>query len=125
MNIAFASTTWAQNVLQLLAIIIVFILVLIATYFTTRFLGKSGMVQTHSKNINVIETFKIAPNKYIQIIQLGTKYYAISISKENICFLTKLSKEQLLFDEAGEVQAISFKDVFEKITSKVKNKNKD
>lgn len=120
-----AVSTWIANVLQLVAVIIVFILVLAATYFTTRFIGKSGMVQSHSKNIEVFETFKIAQNKYIQIIKLGSKYYAIGISKENVNFLTELSDEQLVFSETGEVQQIAFKDIMEKLASRVKNKNKD
>ncbi len=121
MQEAFAIPLW-QNVLQLLGVLIVFILILIVTYYTTKWIGKSGLVQTQSQNISVIETFKIAPNKYIQIIKLGTKYYAIGVSKENIEFLTELEEEQLSFTEAGQVNPVSFKDIMDKVLPKHKNK---
>ena len=117
--------TW-QNVLEMITVLIVFILVLIATYYTTKWIGKSGVVQTHTKNIKVIETFRIAPNKYIQIVQLGNKYYSIGVSKENITFLTPLEEEQLDFTEekvdgqSGE----AFRDLIERIRTgyhKMKN----
>lgn len=110
-----------QNVLQLLAVAFIFVLILVATYFATRWIAKSGMVQMQSKNISVIETFKIAPNKYIQIIQLGTKYYAISVSKEHINFLTELDEEQLNFENIErQQQVLSFKEVMEKVLPKKK-----
>lgn len=122
--IPIVAISWIQNVLQLVAVIIVFILVLVATYFTTRFVGKTSMIQNQAKNIEVKETFKVAPNKYIQIVRIGNKYYAISVSKEQINFLTELSEEQLSFqEEKRPVQTVSFKEMIDKITSKKKNKN--
>ena len=108
-----------SNTLQLVAILIVFVLVLIATYFTTRWIGKSGAIQSHSPNIHVKETFKIAPNKYVQIIELGNKFYAIGVSKDNISFLTELSEEQLdLTPVAQDQRQKSFKDLFDRARKK-------
>ncbi len=105
-----------SNVIQLVVIIVIFILVLVATYFTTRWIGKTGAIQTQSPNIHVKETFKIAPNRYIQIIELGDQYYAIGVSKDNITFLTALSKDQLdLTPVDKERGAVSFKDMMNKI----------
>ena len=104
-----------SNILQLVAILIIFILVLVATYLTTRWIGKTGAVQTHSPNIRVRETFKIAPNRYIQIIELGDRFYAIGVSKDNITFLTQLSEEQLDLTPVVTAQkSKSFKDFFER-----------
>ncbi len=113
-----------NNILQLLATILVFVLVLAATYYATRWIAKSGAIQAHSKNIRVIETFKIAPNKYIQIIKLGAKYYSIAVTKDHISFLTPLEEEQLdLQDIDGTIPDVSFKDVMSKVTSKLKKKD--
>ena len=110
-----------SNTIQLIVILIIFILVLIATYFTTKWIGKSGTIQANSPNIRVKETFKIAPNRYIQIIELGDKYYAIGVSKDNITFLTELSEEQLdLTPVEAHSGSGSFKDFFEKIRKEKK-----
>ena len=110
-----------SNVIQLVVILIIFIFVLVATYFTTKWIGKSGAIQSASPNIRVKETFKIAPNKYIQIIELGDKYYAIGVSKDNITFLTELSEGQLDLTpiESGKGSG-SFKDFFEKVRKEKK-----
>jgi flagellar protein FliO/FliZ len=114
-----------QNVLELISVLIVFILVLAATYFITKWIGKSGVVPTHTKNIRVLETFKIAPNKYIQIVQLGSKYYSIGISKENITFLTPLEEEQLdLTTEQRDNQSIPFQDLLERVGRRYQNRKK-
>ncbi len=110
-----------SNIIQLVVIVVVFIVVLIATYFTTRWIGKSGSIQAHSPNIRVKETFKIAPNRYIQIIELGDQYYAIGVSKDNITFLTALSKDQLDLTptETGQGSA-SFKDMLSRFRKEKK-----
>lgn len=100
--------------MQALAVVVVFVVVLVITYYTTKWIAKSGAIQSQSANIKVIETFKIAPNKYIQIIQLGSKYYSIGVTKENITFLTPLDEEQLDFTEKASYQQIPFKDMLSK-----------
>ncbi|MCH5251973.1 MAG: flagellar biosynthetic protein FliO [Lachnospiraceae bacterium] len=114
-----------SNVLQLIAVVIVFVLVLVVTYYATKWIAKTGAIQAQSANIKVIETFKIAPNKYIQIIKLGTKYYSIGVTKENITFLAPLEEEQLDFTERGNNQqqvVVPFKDMLGKIIKKDKEK---
>lgn len=113
-----------NNILQLLGMILVFVLVLFATYYATKWIAKSGAVQSYAKNIKVIETFKIAPNKYIQIIELGNRYYAIGVTKDNITFLSSLDEEQLDLQktETASWQDASFMDVMSRVTSRLKKK---
>ncbi len=112
-----------SNIIQLVVVLIVFVLILIATYYATKWIGKSGAIQSHAKNITVCETFKIAPNKYIQIVKLGTGYYAIGVSKDQITFLTALSEEQLdLTSTPTTAGTLSFKDVISRV-KKDKNNN--
>lgn len=88
-----------ENILQLTAVVVVFVLVLAGTYYVTKWIAKSGMIQSQSRNIKVIETFKITNGKYIQIIQLGKKYYSIGVTKDQITFLTPLDEAQLDFQK--------------------------
>lgn len=110
-----------QNVLELGGILVVFILVLVATYYTTKWIGRTGAIQQQSGNIKVIETFRIAQNKYIQIIQLGSRYYSIAVTKDHISFLTSLEEEQLdLTAKEREVVALPFRDVLNRMRNKQK-----
>ena len=112
-----------SNIIQLVVVLIVFVLILVATYFTTKWVGKSGAIQSHAKNISVIETFRIATNKYIQIVKIGTGYYAIGISKDDFSFLTELSEDQLDLSGAdNSAGTLSFKEVIGRL-KKDKNNN--
>ena len=42
-----------ENILQLTAVVVVFILVLAGTYYVTKWIAKSGMIQSQSRNIKV------------------------------------------------------------------------
>lgn len=112
-----------SNILQLLAVMLVFVLVLFATYYVTKWIARSGAIQSRSTNIKVIETFKIAPNKYIQIVQLGNRYYSIGVTKDTITFLTALEEDQLdLAPKGGQDVMIPFKDMLSKFTRTNKEK---
>ena len=101
---------------QLLVLVFIFIIVLAVTYYFTKWVAKSGMVQSQSANIKVVETFKIAAGKYIQIIQLGNKYYAIGVTKDTITFLTSLEGDQLDLEPSGvSRQKVSFRDLLERM----------
>ncbi len=115
-----------NNILQLLMAIIVFIVVLAVTYYVTKWVAKSGVIQPFTKNVKVIETFKIAQGKYIQIIQIGSRYYSIGVTKDNITFLTALDEEQLdLSEKTGETPEEPFKMVWDRVSSAVKKKHKN
>lgn len=110
-----------ENILELGGVLIVFVLVLTATYYATKWFGKSGAIQMQSQNIKVIETFKIAPNKYIQIIQLGSKYYSIAVTKDNITFLAALDEDQLdLTAKDKEVTILPFRDILDHLKKRQK-----
>lgn len=114
-----------NNILQLITALFVFVLVLALTYFVTKWIAKSGAMQSHAKNIKVIETYKIAPSKYIQIIQIGKKQYAIGVTKEQITFLSELEEDQLEIPEdfGNTVGDTSFKEVMKHMLSNVKNRD--
>lgn len=114
-----------NNILQLIVTLFVFVLVLALTYFVTKWIAKSGAMQSHAKNIKVIETYKIAPSKYIQIIQIGKKQYAIGVTKEQITFLSELEEDQLEIPEefGNTVGDTSFKEVMKHMLSNVKNRD--
>ena len=113
-----------NNILQLIAALFAFVLVLALTYFVTKWIAKSGAMQSRA-NIKVIETYKIAPSKYIQIIQIGKKQYAIGVTKEQITYLTELTEDQLEVPEefGNTLGDTSFKEVMKTMLSNVKNRD--
>ena len=76
-----------DSIAQLISMILIFIFVLALTYFTTRFVGSYQKNKMAGSNVNVLETFRISNNKYIQIIKIGKKYFAIAVCKDTITYL--------------------------------------
>lgn len=83
------------NFVQLLGVLFVFLLVLGLTYFTTKWIASYQKGHSCNKNLKVVETLKLTTNKYIQIIEAGNVYLVIGIGKDEITFLTTLTREQL------------------------------
>lgn len=113
-NCVFAMST-VESVLKLLALIVVFIIIMVACYLTTRFVGQQQLGHIRNSNFKVIDTFKPAPNKFLQIIKVGERYFLIAVSKDNISSIAELSADEIKLRD-NERQG-SFKDIFAKITS--------
>lgn len=114
-----------QNVLSLIAMLIVFVLILVAVHYTTKWMAKSGNIQSGTKNIQVIETYRIAPNKYVQIIRFGTKYIAIAVGKEEISPLTELEESDLQLLQPADMENPSFASVFKNMIHRKDTEKKD
>ena len=110
------------STLQFVSVLIIFILVLAATYFVTKWLAdyQRGTSSSTGKNISVIETCRISQTKYIQIIRIGNRYTAIAVSKDQVTALGDVPEEELIIKEDGQ-ENISFKEMLEKIKGEKKS----
>lgn len=115
-----------ESFLQLIGILLIFLFVLAITYLATRWIAGYQKEHSFNQNLKVVETLRITPNKYIQIIEAGDEYLVIAIGKEEVRLLTKLTKEQLKESSAEEasigITAESFKDVLEKFKKHIPKK---
>ncbi len=113
-----------ESILSLLSLIVIFILVLILTYFATKFIAKyQGNIISSKTNIKVLESFRVANNKFIAIVKIGEGYYAMSIGKDEMHLIDKLNPEELQL--TGDACLNDNKIDFNDILSKFKNKNSD
>lgn len=117
-------TTQVENILKLIVAFVVFMIVLVVTYMTTRWIGSYQKTQFSGKNIEYIEGMRLTNNKYIQILRIGQEYIAVAMCKDTITFLTKIEKEDLVFDENGNTASQSFAVILDKFKN-IKNPNKD
>lgn len=104
--------------LELFGLVIVFVIVIIACYFVTRFVGGKQLMQQKNSNFTVLETMKLAPNKYLQLIQAGTRYFVISIAKEQISFIAELQKEDITYWKTSQPQQKGFQDILKSLLNK-------
>lgn len=106
----------SNGYLQLVGALLIFLVVLVITAFVTRYVGGVQKSLGQGKNIKVIDTSRIAPNKYLQIVKVGDKYYCIGITQDQITLISEIDEKSLLFKD--ESQNISFADLLNKFTEK-------
>lgn len=106
-----------ENFLQLLFSILIFIFVLAITYFVTRWIGTYQRKQNVNRNMQIIETMRVANNKYIQIIRIAEVYLVVSICKDTMVTLAKLEPEDVdkLQIPDGDNHIESFQEILKKI----------
>lgn len=87
-------TSSFNSFIQLLGVLLIFIFVLAITYFTTKWIGGFQKIQMAGKSLQVIETVKIAGNKYVQVIKTGEVYLVIAVGKDTVTMLAKLTEDE-------------------------------
>ena len=86
-----------NSITQLLTLIFIFVVVVVIAMLATRFIVKYQRGANNAANIEVIETYRLTANKFVQIVRVGEKYLAIAIGKDEVSFLTELSPDELTF----------------------------
>ncbi|MEY8392078.1 hypothetical protein D3Z36_03525 [Lachnospiraceae bacterium] len=108
---------------QLIGILLIFLFVLVITYVTTRWIAGYQQGVMKNRNIQVIETFRISNNKFIQIIQVGNKYLLVSVCKDTMNTLAELAEEDLTWKPSTEeFQGKKMNENFQEILNRLKDK---
>lgn len=102
---------------QFIAVLIVFVLVLGVTALTTKWIANYQKQQSANCNIEVIETTRIANNKYIQIVRVGDTYMVIAVCKDTVTMLGEVTREQLK-DLEHVHKNVNFKELLERAAKK-------
>ena len=119
------STSKIDSVAQLLTVILLFVVVLGATWLTTRYIAGVQKGKMKGSNFEVIDTFRLTQNKYVQILRIGKKYMAVAICKDTVTVLRELDESEIVFHDSDlSMKAVSFEDIFNKAKDFTDNKTK-
>ncbi len=109
-----------ESVIQLLVALIVFVIVIVLTGITTKWIGGYQKTKFSNKNMQPIESLKVGNNKFIQLVKVGEVYLVLGVGKDEISSIAKLTKEEL-----PEVMEETFENnrSFQDIMAKLQNRN--
>lgn len=113
-----------DSIASFFTVLVIFIFILVITYFTTRYIANYQKGKFGGKNIKVIESARLTTNKFLQIVQIGDEYFAIALGKDEVTFISKLDKDNLNLTEV-DADLPGFKEIFEKAKAKLVKKNED
>ena len=103
---------------QFITVLLLFVVVLGITAAVTKWMANYQKQQSANENIEVIETTRIANNKYIHIIRAGGRYMVIAVCKDTVTMLGEIPEEQL--KEKPPAQRLSFKELLDKAAIKTR-----
>ena len=90
------SVSGGDSFFEFVVVLIVFVAILVITYYTTKWIAGYQKKSQGGSNLEVIETLKITTNKYVQIIRAGkNKYLIIGIGKDEVHMLGELTENEL------------------------------
>lgn len=108
-----------DSVVQFLTVLVIFILVLAATYWTTRYIAGYQKGKMKCTNMEMIDSFRISQNKYIQILRIGNQYLAVAVCKDTVTVLTTLEEDEIINPVDVTNQSMKFNEFFEKAKAMV------
>ena len=112
------SNTTKDNVWQLIGLILLLIIILIAAYYTSKFVGGIKLGQLKYSNFKIVDTYRISPNKAMQIVQVGNKFIVIAIGKDTIQYITELDESEVQLKEIKTENNLNFKQILDKVRNK-------
>ena len=112
-----------ESVLKLIGLIILCVLIILASYFTTRFVGKRQSGAGGESNFKSLDIYRINQNKYLQLIAIGTRFFVIAVSKDNVELIAELNEEDITYWRSEK--KVSFKDIMSKVVPGRKNASEE
>ena len=89
-----------ENFFRFLVALFAFIIVLIATYYVSKWTAGYQKAKLSSGNFELIDSMRISSNKYLMIVRIGrSRYFSVGVGKDEMVLLGELSKEELFQDE--------------------------
>ena len=80
------------------------------------------MGQLKNSNFKVIDTYRISPNKFLQIVKIANKFVVISVGKDAVNFITELDESEVFIRDDSTKENINFKQILEKMRNKTDDK---
>ncbi|MFV0440915.1 MAG: flagellar biosynthetic protein FliO [Lachnospirales bacterium] len=124
-----ASSLNGSYTMQLIKTIVVFILLIYAFYFLSKYLKKNNinLYGNKSNNLEIVDKLGIGIGCYIAIVKCGTRFFLVSITKEKINFLSEVNESDLNLDNFLEDKKdgkTQFSTIYNNMIKK-KNEDKD
>ena len=115
----------AGSMAQFVTVLVIFFLVLFVTVFVTKWLGNYQKSQGRSGNIEIIETARISPSVCVEIVRIGNKYAALSVSKDSSSLIMELSPEDIDLSGSRADGQGSFADIIKSVREKMRPEGSD
>ncbi len=118
------TSSTGESIFQLVVVLLIFIIVLALTYYTTKWIAGYQKSHSYNRNLEIVETLKLTTNKYVQIVKAGNdKYLVLGIGKDEVSLLATLSSDEVEDSmtglETNVMGDISFQEALDKFKKRL------
>lgn len=106
----------ADSYAQFMTVLVIFVFVLALTWFVTKWIAGYQRGKGTNANMELVESFRLSNNKYIQIVRIGSKYLALAVCKDTVTVLTEIPEEEVKLSEGTSMTG--FKDILNRVQKK-------
>lgn len=106
-----------NSIAQFATVLLIFLFVLVITYFTTRYIASIEKKRMVTGNMELLDALRISNNKYLQIVKVGSKYLCLAVCKDTVTMLVELEQEDIKEIEP-EIKPVDFQTILEKVKKK-------
>ncbi|HHU64394.1 MAG TPA: FliO/MopB family protein [Clostridiales bacterium] len=103
--------------------VILFLVIIVGAYYTTKFVGKRTVGTTNGKYIKVIDKLFLARDKWLYIIKVGDDYHLLSVTNGGIRQICTLNGE--IFAKDSDISTQKKENIFLKYLNKIKWPGRD
>ncbi len=114
------TTAAFSGIAQFITVLILFVAILWVTWAVTKWTAGCQRGKWAGGNIEMLESFRIASDKYVHIMRVADKYLAIAVAKDTVTFLAELDGSALTSGEDAPGMKMSFQELLEKVREKKK-----
>ncbi|WP_044976356.1 flagellar biosynthetic protein FliO [Ruminococcus sp. HUN007] len=95
----------AGRVITVLFTIVLFAAILYLAYLTTKYIGKKYSISSgmSGKNLKIIDSLSLAPDKVLMIVKAGGKTVLVGLSREHMEYICDVDENELTIPENGAV----------------------
>ena len=108
------------GIARFITVLVLFVIVLWVTWAVTKWTASYQRGKWAGGNIEVLESFRIASDKYVQIIRVADQYLAVAVAKDSVTLLAQLDESALSYDKDAAGTKVSFQEMLEKVREKKK-----
>lgn len=117
------SASTADSAWKLAGILILCVIIIVASYYTTKWVGKNQQKKTAGSNFELIDAMRLTQNKTLQLVRAGKKYLLLAVTKENVTLLCEMNEDDI--EEPKVKEAASFGKVLSGIVHKKSSEGKE
>lgn len=104
------------NIMETLGLVLLLIIIIIGAYYTSKFIAGLKMGQMQKSNFELIDSYRIGPNKTLVIVKIGIKYAVLSVNKDSVTFLMDIEENQISVHQDKTDLKVDFKQILSKIS---------